>query len=137
MVLYFKINKIVSKEGEYTSARALTSIDIIESLKQLRKSRNITVRDMERLMNYSYSYISKVENSREKSSTYFVSAYLKVLSYNDMEYNKLWYEYEAATGISLNYNDDVTFLFSETVLDISRHFNYAESIVFDGMTFKF
>ncbi len=112
--------------------RDLTSIDITESLKQLRRSRNITVRDMGKLMNYSYSYISKVENSKEKPSTFFVSAYLKALSYNEREYNELRHKYESSTGISIKYNDSINFLSSETVLDLSRPFNYAENIIFDG-----
>lgn len=65
---------------QLTNVRNLINMNITESLKQLQRSKN-----MRKLMNYLYSYISKVDNSK---------GWIFQIYYQENEYLKNKYLFE-------------------------------------------
>lgn len=102
---------------------------LVEYLKQLRKEKNITAEELGKMMGYSQSHISGVENGSKSLNSNLLTKYIKALSNDDAE------KIEIENMIKNNYEDDlsnvknVKFLNSDKMIslnDITGHEFYID-----------
>lgn len=86
---------------------------LVEYLKELRKEKNVTAKELGKMTGYSQSHISGIENGLKKINNRFLNKYIKAISKNTTEYDAFKKDIENKFNINLHDVEDINFLVKE------------------------